>query len=963
MTPDTELLTQYARDEDEATFAELVRRHLDHVHSTALRLVNGDAHLAEDVCQSVFADLARKAGTLVDCHALSSWLHTSARFAAAKLVRGEQRRRQREQSILAMPSNAPNTEPDWDQVRPILDETMAELPDADRDALSLRYFEKKPFADVGTALGLSENAARMRVERATEKLRGKLALRGITSTVAALGTVMAQQMVATAPASLGSKIMGRILAGAGAAGTAAGWGMAAKLGLAGLAVASLITVGVLTQSKKSIEPEKAIVVDANNTPHNLAALPANTASLAGKSANAHAKKHNPLELYLVDKQTGQPIPDQTIDLKGWAKNSETLVTTSVEVKSGKCVSPFDPDYMDHYWVIICVEGYAATRLHWQKEKKEIIPDSYTVQLEPPVLIRGTVVDPSGNPIENAEVEFSSGVGWNEVGPGPEDHDFEQIKTMTDAQGHWALNQIADDMLPRAGGHATHPKYSRAEMSVANQASLLNQLRVGSFVFHLGVAGAVTGQVINERGEPVPDALVRFGTLSEINSRTSRTDADGKFEVPGCKPGNSTVTAIKEGYAPSVVAVEVGTNSTPVVLTLGAGKALRLRMVDAKSRPIKGAQVWYDIFNQDGGVPLPQVEFHPSSDADGRVVWEHAPDVLMELQISAMGFSQNVIEKIRPDGLEHEVVLSQSLFIYGTVRSADSGELLPKFRLSIGTVHPERNGGLKPYWSSIDRFNPLIVGGQFRKLLDEPVIGRTTNMGFILRFEAEGYKPEVTRLFQPNEGAQELNISLHKGNDVTVKVYQPDGSIASGAEVGLSAPGVELTMGKGNLTSRWGSLDPVRTRVTDATGQFTLPDDDNLKAIVIVHSNGFASLSGGDLRNTRSARLDPWAKVTGILTKDGGPVASQEVSLMPDYFHPNPFELDFGVFRIQTDAKGKFEFPQVPSGKFQILKWRQETNSDGRVYGSGISLTNLELRGGEQKELSLDADTPAIQSKR
>ncbi len=83
MTPDTQLLTRYATRRDEASFAELVRLHLDHVYSTALRLVGGDAHLAEDVAQAVFTDLARKAGSLRECPTLSGWLHTSARFAAA----------------------------------------------------------------------------------------------------------------------------------------------------------------------------------------------------------------------------------------------------------------------------------------------------------------------------------------------------------------------------------------------------------------------------------------------------------------------------------------------------------------------------------------------------------------------------------------------------------------------------------------------------------------------------------------------------------------------------------------------------------------------------------------------------------------------------------------------------------------------------------------------------------------
>ena len=81
------------------------------------------------------------------------------------------------------------------------------------------------------------HAARMRVDRAVDKLRGRLALRGITSTVAALGTALAQQVVGTAPASLGAQVVGQALAGAGAAGVgAAGFSLAAKLSLAALAV-------------------------------------------------------------------------------------------------------------------------------------------------------------------------------------------------------------------------------------------------------------------------------------------------------------------------------------------------------------------------------------------------------------------------------------------------------------------------------------------------------------------------------------------------------------------------------------------------------------------------------------------------------------------------------------------------------------------------------------------------------
>src|SRR6476646_7173615 len=64
MNSDSELLCRYVEARCEDAFAELVRRHVNLVYSAALRQVNGDAHLAQDVAQNVFADLARKAATL-----------------------------------------------------------------------------------------------------------------------------------------------------------------------------------------------------------------------------------------------------------------------------------------------------------------------------------------------------------------------------------------------------------------------------------------------------------------------------------------------------------------------------------------------------------------------------------------------------------------------------------------------------------------------------------------------------------------------------------------------------------------------------------------------------------------------------------------------------------------------------------------------------------------------------------
>jgi len=221
MADDGALLRDYAQAGSEDAFAELVRRHLDLVYSTALRAVNGDEPLAKDVSQSVFIDLARKAPSLSKRSVLSGWLYTSTCFAAAKAVRSERRRQAREQEAHAMQEQITNTsEPtDSDKIRPALDSAMLELRDSDREALLFRYFERRSLAEVGGKLGLSENAARMRVERALERLRQRLKRRGVTSSAAALALALAHQPAVAAPVGLAGSITAAALASAATIGT------------------------------------------------------------------------------------------------------------------------------------------------------------------------------------------------------------------------------------------------------------------------------------------------------------------------------------------------------------------------------------------------------------------------------------------------------------------------------------------------------------------------------------------------------------------------------------------------------------------------------------------------------------------------------------------------------------------------------------------------------------------------
>jgi RNA polymerase sigma factor (sigma-70 family) len=211
---DQQLLDAYGLRRCEQAFAELVRRHIDFVYSAALRMVR-DRHLAEDVTQGVFVALARNAAALRSRAVLSGWLHRTAHNIAAQTVRSAVRRRAREEEAARMnESLPPQPDADWQDLAPHLDAALEELGEADRHALLLRYFERKSARDMADLLGISDEAAQKRVNRAVERVRQCLARRGLTIAATGLAGALSANAVHAAPAGLAIAITGTALAGA-----------------------------------------------------------------------------------------------------------------------------------------------------------------------------------------------------------------------------------------------------------------------------------------------------------------------------------------------------------------------------------------------------------------------------------------------------------------------------------------------------------------------------------------------------------------------------------------------------------------------------------------------------------------------------------------------------------------------------------------------------------------------------
>jgi RNA polymerase sigma factor (sigma-70 family) len=201
-TNDMDLVREYARNNSEEAFATLVSRHVNLVYSVALRQVR-DRQIAEEVTQTVFVILARKAASLRSKTVVSGWLCQTARYASAKALTSNWRRQHREHE--AFMESALNDDPaadSWREIEPALDDAMEELGRKDHDALVVRFFQAQSFREVAATLGTTEAGAKMRVNRALEKLRGILGKRGLQLSMGVMTAAISAHSMQAAPAGL-----------------------------------------------------------------------------------------------------------------------------------------------------------------------------------------------------------------------------------------------------------------------------------------------------------------------------------------------------------------------------------------------------------------------------------------------------------------------------------------------------------------------------------------------------------------------------------------------------------------------------------------------------------------------------------------------------------------------------------------------------------------------------------------
>ena len=960
-----ELLHRYAVDGSEPAFTELVRQHIDLVYSAALRQVNGDASAAQDITQEVFTDLARKASKLAGHTSLTGWLYTSARFQAAKAQRAELRRQTRERSSLAMNEflQRPDMPAAWLELRPVLDDVMHELNEADREAVLLRYFERKPMAEIGARLGLSENAARMRVDRALEKLRAKLSKRGITSTAAALAPMLTERAVGAAPATLVAKVSKSAL-DAAAVGGGLAFGLLKFAGptfkwLAG--AAAIAGIGWVVWNPQAqpnnTRPELSVTNQLAETP--AATQPAPPTADPPASAVVPPETTNRITLRIVTADTGQPIPGVEIDCFVWGAGESEANTTLHADHIGSCDVPLPRATVTKLILVSTKDGFAETRLQWHTDQGEKIPAEYTLRLPRATPIGGYVLDADGNPVPGARIVFHSRPDMahdvlNETSVFA--YGFFMITT-TDLTGHWEIYRIAKEAIPFVSVLADHPDHLLARLQLEHDRKAQEQLIAGSYTFHLGRPATIQGVVTDAAGTAISGATVEMGYAGFFDARQTKTSRNGTFFLGGCKPESTPLSASASGFATTTLWVDPSTNQGQFHLTLTPGRVLRLRVVDAGANPIPQALVHYDnspryLGRQDEARAV-QASFSRKTDADGRVEWEHAPEGGLRFIIS-VGDRRTEDVQVKPDDQEQVITFngpSVSLTLFGSVTDAETGRLLPSFRLISGwPVTDAHTGEVEARWSDWDWLK--FDGGTYRYAFTEPPLNADPKTGFIFKFEAEGYASVVTRAFTGQEGETQLDVALRPAAPITMTALLPNGQPAAQADVGLVRPHSWLKLCPGGLSYEGGR--PLYS--TDDAGRLSWNLDESVKRtvekVVIAHREGFAQVSATALFSNTTVQLQPWSRVEGTLLYKGQPAPGRALFLN---LRSGDFESllsDPKVFQTTTDDAGRFIFSQAPPAE-------NELHLIFPLGANGFSfspLTNFDLPPGETVTVAVTAST-------
>lgn len=606
---DQSLLSHWYRHRNAEAFRVLATRHARMVYATALRILR-NAHDAEEVAQQSFLALAQTRRP--PSGNVAAWLHRTAYRAALNLTRARNRRTARDHAYAA--AQPESTRIEWDDIRDLVDEAVAGLPDASRECIVLYFFEEQTHAAIGERLGITRQAVAQRIEKGIALVRKRLASKGVVVPAgAALVALIHENSAHALPATLTAEL-GRIAL----AGTPSLWAVGATY-VSGLAFKMAATMVVLAAIGWAI---------AHQIGREPGDSPIATAVAAADTSDSDAQiGAGDVEAVIRSAAGMEPAPpDTNAVFTSAAESGDTQEESSdLAYVAGVVTLPNGKPFPDANVMLIIVDVLGDHRFpegtlfrlktdaRGAFEQPDMPPAEYSVMVTEPadsswgkgneflrillgpgerknglnlvfgtegnLTVSGTVVDGDGRPIE--------GVRAYKFGPVPR-------AAMTDAQGRFTLRFLPDDdiriSLEKEG-------YSQAGTTVPAGTQDVLMTMYGN--------GAIAGRVIDAKTrKPVPQFEVSYmnGHWPAFNESLFGNgkqcdEAEGKFDFPDVYVGEVTVAARAPGYAPAMAQILVESKQTLRDLTLELGQlksvVLSGRVEAEDGSPIAGARIYTD----------------------------------------------------------------------------------------------------------------------------------------------------------------------------------------------------------------------------------------------------------------------------------------------------------------------------------------------------------------------------------
>lgn len=265
------------------------------------------------------------------------------------------------------------------------------------------------------------------------------------------------------------------------------------------------------------------------------------------------------------------------------------------------------------------------------------------------------------------------------------------------------------------------------------------------------------------------------------------------------------------------------------------------------------------------------------------------------------------------GIEGKRTTSNPWVITGNVEDAGTKTALAAFRITPGRQqYPNR----LTQWQ--DSRAADFTNGSYTVELSQkagPVV---------LLAEAAGYLPAVSETLTTSQ--TNFNFRLKQGSGPKGILLLSEGRPAGGVKIFCLGPQEQVGLTARGEISAYRVADRFQT-LTGADGRFSFPPRLGEGEIVVANTNGFARVTAVELSSKSDLTLQPWARVTGALTKDGKGVAGEDVDLRwTDNFSPErPW---INLHGTKTEEDGRFVIEHVPPGSLQIttrIRFREGGN--------------------------------------